>query len=299
MIRLTTRILTLAAVSTALVAGSAVTAVAAPASPSNLTADLGAGGVALSWQDDSTDETLFTVESCQGSGCTGFRQIATVGADSTTYLDPTSDAGVNRYRVAAINASGTSAFSNVAEITLLGAEEPVASFTATPTSGSAPLPVTFDGRSSTAFGGGPVDSFTWSFGDGSSSTGPVLSHTFAAPGSYTVILTVQSGFSVDAVSTVVTVVLGLVPPQNLVALAPARGRVDLTWSNPPSTTSSLTVQRCSGVNCVSFSPIATVAPSASTYTDTRVKRKKVYTYRLLATDGSGSVISNTATVITR
>ena len=141
--------------------------------------------------------------------------------------------------------------------------------------------------------------FTWSFGDGSSSTGPVMTHTFAAPGSYTVILTVQSGFGVDAVSTVVTVTLGLVPPQNLVALAPARGRVDLTWSNPPSTTSSLRVQRCSGMNCTSFSPIATVGPSASAYTDSRVKRKKVYTYRLLATDGSGSVISNTATVITR
>lgn len=299
LIRLRTRILALAAVSTTLVVASAVAAVAAPASPSSLTANLGAGGVVLSWQDDSTDETLFTVESCQGAVCEDFRQIATVGADSTSYLDPTSDAGVNRYRVAAINASGTSAFSNVAEIILLGTEEPVASFTATPQSGTAPLGVTFDGRTSTAFGGGAVDSYTWSFGDGSTAIEPVVNHTFTNPGSYTVILTVKSGFSTDAVSTVVTVTLGLVPPQNLVAVAPARGRVDLTWSNPPSTTSSLTVQRCSGMNCTSFSPIATVAPSTSAYTDTSVKRKKAYTYRLLATDQSGSVISNTAAVVTR
>ncbi len=298
MTRLTTQILPLAAFSAAFVLAFAVAAVAAPATPSNLSADPGVGGVALSWQDNSTDETLFTIESCQGVGCTGFRQIATVGADSTSYLDPTSDPGVNRYRVAAIDASGASDFGNVAEITLLGTEEPVASFTATPTSGFAPLLVTFDGTSSQAFGGGPVDSFTWSFGDGSSATGAAPTHTFAAPGSYTVILRVQSGFGVDATSSVVTS-LGLIAPQSLLALAPARGRVDLTWSNPPSTTTSLTVQRCARINCTSFSPIATVAPSTTAYTDISVKRKKVYTYRLLAADGSGEVTSNTTTVVTR
>ncbi|HXH12490.1 MAG TPA: LamG-like jellyroll fold domain-containing protein [Alphaproteobacteria bacterium] len=62
---------------------------------------------------------------------------------------------------------------------------PVAAFSGTPTSGAAPLPVAFRDGSS-----GSITAWSWDFGDGATSTAQNPSHTYAAPGSYTVSLTV-------------------------------------------------------------------------------------------------------------
>jgi hypothetical protein len=92
-----------------------------PAAPSDL------GGIAvsrsqinLSWKDNSGDETGFKIERCKGSTCTNFSQIATVGANVTTY----SNTGLAkntayRYRVRAYNGWGNSAYSNVASVKTL------------------------------------------------------------------------------------------------------------------------------------------------------------------------------------
>jgi PKD repeat protein len=61
---------------------------------------------------------------------------------------------------------------------------PTASFTATPTSGTAPLPVTFDDTST-----GSPTSWAWDFGDGATSTAQSPSHTYTAAGTYTATLT--------------------------------------------------------------------------------------------------------------
>lgn len=60
---------------------------------------------------------------------------------------------------------------------------PVASFTASPDSGSSPLTVDFDATSSSD-SDGAIASYSWSFGDGGSATGPTVSHTYNANGSY-------------------------------------------------------------------------------------------------------------------
>ncbi|MCC5805822.1 MAG: PKD domain-containing protein [Opitutales bacterium] len=59
--------------------------------------------------------------------------------------------------------------------------------------GTAPLTVDFDGSGSYDPDGGPV-SFLWDFGDGNTSTEVNPSHTFTAPGDYTVTLTVTDEF---------------------------------------------------------------------------------------------------------
>jgi PKD repeat protein len=61
----------------------------------------------------------------------------------------------------------------------------VADFSASPTSGPAPLKVTFTDQST-----GTVDSWNWNFGDGSTSRKQKPSHTYNDPGTYTVSLTV-------------------------------------------------------------------------------------------------------------
>lgn len=61
---------------------------------------------------------------------------------------------------------------------------PVADFSGTPTSGDAPLLVDFTDLSS-----GTVTSWSWTFGDGGSSTAQHPSHTYTSAGTYTVSLT--------------------------------------------------------------------------------------------------------------
>ena len=89
----------------------------APNAPSNLTANaVSASQINLNWSDNSSDETGFSIERCAGNGCTNFAQIATVGANTTSYADSglTSKTWY-RYRVLAFNGNGNSAYSNIAQ----------------------------------------------------------------------------------------------------------------------------------------------------------------------------------------
>lgn len=67
---------------------------------------------------------------------------------------------------------------------------PVASFSATPTEGGAPLTVVFTDTSNP--GAEPITARLWEFGDGVTSTAQHPSHTYALPGAYTVSLTVTT-----------------------------------------------------------------------------------------------------------
>lgn len=65
---------------------------------------------------------------------------------------------------------------------------PQPSFVASPSSGPAPLTVSFDASASTD--DREIVSYTWSFGDNESGSGVSLSHTYYVPGTYTATLTV-------------------------------------------------------------------------------------------------------------
>lgn len=69
---------------------------------------------------------------------------------------------------------------------------PTAAFTGAPTSGAAPLSVTFTDAST----GGPT-AWSWSFGDGGTSTQRSPTHVYSAAGTYTVALTVSNGSGSD------------------------------------------------------------------------------------------------------
>jgi glucose/arabinose dehydrogenase len=100
----------------------------------------------------------------------------TFGADGALYY-ATFDRGIRRIRSTADR-------------------PPVAQVQANPTSGAAPLNVSFDGSGSFDPDGTPVTEYRWDFGDGSPpNAGPqaVVSHLYAAPGTFTATLRVASG----------------------------------------------------------------------------------------------------------
>jgi hypothetical protein len=105
------------------------------AAPTGLTASGSSTSVGLSWTDNSTGETGFRIQSCTGSGCAGFADLATVGANVTSY----SHAGLSggntyRYRVRSFNASGSSAYSTAATATTTGAARTITIINNMPTS---------------------------------------------------------------------------------------------------------------------------------------------------------------------
>ena len=115
-VRPTTTTTSVQPTTTTTIVTTTTTALQVPSAPGNLTATaISSSRIDLGWIDNSTNETGFKVE--RGTSSSGpFSQIATVGANVTSY----SNTGLNRntmyyYRVRAYNAAGDSGYSNIAK----------------------------------------------------------------------------------------------------------------------------------------------------------------------------------------
>lgn len=95
--------------------------VAVPAAPSGLTATaVSASRIDLAWTDNASDETGFVLERAPDvAGSPGtFAQIATPAANATSYNNTSLTAETKyHYRVKAVNAAGSSSYSNTANAT--------------------------------------------------------------------------------------------------------------------------------------------------------------------------------------
>jgi len=91
-------------------------------------------------------------------------------------------------------------------------QSPIASFTADPTSGVAPLEVAFNGSNSSD-SDGTIVSYVWDFKDGNTGTGQTINHTFSSTGSYNVELTViDDKGATDSAAKAITVTEPITPP---------------------------------------------------------------------------------------
>jgi PKD repeat protein len=157
---------------------------------------------------------------------------------------------------------------------------PVANFTASPTSGSAPLAVTFTDTSS----GGPT-AWLWSFGDGATSTAQNPSHTYTSAGTYSVSLTVSNSTGTDTATR--TDYIAVTPPPPPVAsftASPTSGSAPLavaftdtssggptawSWSFGDGATSTAQNPSHTYTSAGTYSVSLTVSNSAGTDTTTR------------------------------
>ena len=98
-----------------------------------------------------------------------------------------------------LTASGDGGSATAATTITVAPPLPHAAFTASKTSGTAPLKVTFSNTSTNA------TAYSWSFGDGGSSTGRTVSYVFSTPGIFLVTLTTSSAGGSSTASTTITV----------------------------------------------------------------------------------------------
>lgn len=100
---------------------------------------------------------------------------------------------------------------------------PVAGFTVTPTTGTAPLTVAFEDDSTSL-----IDGYRWDFGDGMTSTLESPMHVYADPGAITVTLTVTGPTGTDTVTRTDLITVGEPPLTADFTAAPRRGTPPLT-----------------------------------------------------------------------
>ncbi len=93
---------------------------------------------------------------------------------------------------------------------------PTAELAATPTSGAAPLFVSFDGSGSSDADGDAL-TFAWDFGDGAIASGSISTHTYASEGTFIASLTVNDGRGGVATATTTIGVTPSAPVSDLIS----------------------------------------------------------------------------------
>jgi C1A family cysteine protease len=279
-----------------------------PADPSNLLATaVSSSQINLSWTDNSDDETGFAIERCQGSGCTNFVQIATVGANITTYSNSNLTGNTSyTYKVRAYNAGGNSGYSNIVSVTTPFPSHPAApsNLTATAVSSSQiDLSWTDNSDNETGFiiercagttcGYVSLGLNATSYSDIGLTANTIYTYKVKASNSGG-----DSAYSNSATATTLTVSLPSAPI-NLTATAISKTQIKLSWVDTSNNETGFKIERCQGSGCTNFVQIATVGPNIITYKNRGLRRGTAYSYRLRSYNADGnSAYSNTATVQT-
>ncbi len=214
----------------------------------------------------------------------------------------TASNSINRLSDVAVSGSNVALTLPAQSVTLLvvpagsGNQAPVARVTASPTSGVAPLAVSFNGSTSSD-ADGTIASHAWIFGDGATGSGSTASHTYAAPGAYTARLTVTDNQGATGTTTVAISVSAdsVAAPSGLTATV-SGSTVTLRWTDNSANETGFSVERKSKGG--QFTRIATLGVNATTFGETRSKGQ--YDYRVQSFKGSiVSAYSNAATARVR
>jgi hypothetical protein len=275
--------------------------------PSNLVAIANSASlqVGLTWADNATNETAYTVERATGSGA--YSVIATLGANVASYTDTGLIAGTTySYKVRANAGTTYSNYSNVVTATINVATTVSAPSNLVATANSASLQVgltwTDNATNETAY---TVERAT---GSGAYSVIATLGANVAsytdtgliAGTTYSYKVRANAGTTYSNYSNVVTATINVATtvsaPSNLVATANSASlQVGLTWVDNASNETAYTVERATGSGA--YSVIATLGANVASYTDTGLVAGTTYSYKVRANAGATySGYSNVATV---
>ena len=170
---------------------------------------------------------------------------------------------------------------------------------ATPTSGAAPLTVTFNGSGSYD-PDGTISAWSWSFGDGTAlDPGTNPSHVYVSKGAYTAVLTVTdwTGFS-DTASLIITATGPPNVPTGLSAAAASASQINLSWTDNSNDETGFTIER--SADEATWTQVAAAGANVQTYANTGLPAETKYYYRVKAFNGvAQSGYTNTASATTQ
>ncbi|MEW5766299.1 MAG: Ig-like domain-containing protein [bacterium] len=284
---------------------AATTSATPPAAPTNLdVVVISSTQLRLSWQDNSDNETGFSIERKTTGGV--FSEITTVSAGTTTYNDTSlTPATTYTYRVRAFNGAGYSGYSN---------EDSAATEEAPP---NAPTNLSAQAASSSQINLAWQDNSTDENGfkierslEGINftqiATAPANSTSYADQGLtktttyYYRVRAYRGTFNSDYSNTTSATTLDTVPsnPGNLNATAISNTRIDLSWQDNSDNETGFSIERKTSGG--SYAEIATVSTGVTTYSDTGLLPAVTYTYRVRAFNAIGySGYSNEAAATTQ
>jgi PKD repeat protein len=191
-----------------------------------------AGATTLAW-DISTDPRVVGYKIHSGAASRSYATGVNVG-NSTTYTLPNLAEGSTTYfAVTAYDASGNESPASNEVAYFKPYNLPIANFTASTTSGQAPLALNFVDASA-----GVIADYAWNFGDGNSSASPNPAHVYNLAGTYTVSLTVTGPGGFDTLTRSNYIRVTATPgqdttppsaPATAVAVAGGTSSINLSW----------------------------------------------------------------------
>jgi subtilisin family serine protease len=273
-----------------------------PGAPTNLAATaVSSSRIDLTWTDNATSEAGFKIE--RSADGVNFSQIATRGANATTYSNTGLAAGIlYSYRVRAYSGADHTDFSNLASATTRAAPSAPSNLAATAVSSSRidlswtdnstyesgfKIERSSDGVNFVELGTRAANFTTFS------NTG------LAADTAYQYRVRAYDGTNHSAYSNVASATTQSLAaaPTNLSAAAVSSSRIVLSWTDNAGNEAGFKVER--GTDGVTFSQVAVLGANATTYSNTNLVANTSYYYRVRAYEGTNhSGYSNTASAVT-
>jgi len=281
-----------------------------PVAPVGLSASAtSASSISVGWTDASSDEDAFTLERCDGAGCTTFAELATLPAGTTSYADSGLAADTSyTYRVRASNAAGPSAWSDTATAVTQSSVvlPPSAPTLAAQSVSTSRIDLSWSdladeqGYTLDRCQGAGCTSFvtvatlaagTTSYADEGLDAGTTYAYrlqAFNTGGS--------SAWSNTAVATTPDLTAPTAPT-GLTATV-ASGQVTLSWTDTSANETGFLVLRCKGPKCTPTTVVATLTAGVVTWTDLSVLPRTTYRYRIQAYNSVGTGTSGIVTAKT-
>ncbi|MDO9535639.1 MAG: fibronectin type III domain-containing protein [Bacillota bacterium] len=267
-----------------------------PTAPTNLVATtVSTSRIDLNWTDTANNETGFKIERRTGST---WSQVASVGANATTYSDTGLSANITYYyRVRAYNTAGDSSYSSEASAITAVILAPSNLAAATVSNSQIDLTWTDNSNNETGFrierkiSGGSysqiatVGANLTTYEDKNLSNNTTYYYRVRAYNS-----TTNSTYSGEAIATT-----GVIPaaPLNLAAETVSTSQINLTWTDNSNNETGFRIER--KISGGSYSQIAVVGANVKAYSDKNLSTNTTYYYRVRAYNSIGnSTYSNEA-----